>query len=928
MQRLRSSCGIAVAAALLAAPALAAPPPGFIAEAIGGTFDGACGVAFLPDGRTLVWERAGRVWIIDADGERLDPPLLDISDEVGAWRDHGLLGVALHPNFASTRWIYLLYAVDRHHLDFAGTPQYDPQANHSFAASIGRVVRYTAIASGRCGRDAGACTCAVDAIDPESRVVLLGHGAGDGIPILHQSHGVGTLLFGTDGTLLLSTGDSASYIGIDAGGQVSGGYLNDALARGIIEPWENVGSFRSQMLESLCGKVLRLDPATGAGVPSNPWFDPDDPGSVRSRVWCLGLRNPYRMALVAGTGSHHPSAGDPGTLAIGDVGWNGWEELNIARGGENFGWPLFEGLEAHADYWAAAPAHPLAPRSAPAPGCGGFYSFRDLLVQAHADSAALLVPDPCWLPQAESGTHVGAPATTAHAGWTGSGARRFVEGAGAWIEVTQLVSPPIAGLEALLAIRYALEGDAAALVRVEIDGDTAIESLALEPTGHPEAWRVALAPIAIGAGSRQIRLHLLAAAPLSVDAFGAVGTPGPAAVESSAPSFVHARPALDWKHAPPVARVPGFNDHGAAAALEIGAPGTPVAGEPFRGSCAIGGPFVTAPSWPQAWRNRLYVGDYVRSWIRALALGPQGEIEAVDLFDGAVGLVAALAYNPSDESLWAVRWGHTVLRFRYAPGGNQPPVALAQATPTYGPGPLAVVLDASASFDPEGGDLHFTWHLGDGSPPIEGAIVEHLFTATPGVPTAFHPTVEVRDPDKGVSIASVLVSVNNTPPTVAITSLHDGQLYTVGETIELPLRAAIADLEHGPEALACVWQVTLVHNDHTHPEPPDPACESSAMIDGYGCGDEHYHWVVSLTVTDAAGLSATDTVELFPDCFGVLACAADLDRDGVVGPADLALLLAAWGGPSGPADLDRDGMVGPSDLALLLATWGECPPVR
>lgn len=48
---------------------------------------------------------------------------------------------------------------------------------------------------------------------------------------------------------------------------------------------------------------------------------------------------------------------------------------------------------------------------------------------------------------------------------------------------------------------------------------------------------------------------------------------------------------------------------------------------------------------------------------------------------------------------------------------------------------------------------------------------------------------------------------------------------------------------------------------------------------------------------------------------------ADLNCDGNVGPADLALLLAGWGG-SGPGDINGDGEVGPADLALLLAAWG------
>jgi hypothetical protein len=53
----------------------------------------------------------------------------------------------------------------------------------------------------------------------------------------------------------------------------------------------------------------------------------------------------------------------------------------------------------------------------------------------------------------------------------------------------------------------------------------------------------------------------------------------------------------------------------------------------------------------------------------------------------------------------------------------------------------------------------------------------------------------------------------------------------------------------------------------------------------------------------------------------------DLTGDGVVGPADLAQLLAHWGQcPAPPAqcpwDLSGDDIVGPADLAQLLAHWG------
>ena len=55
-------------------------------------------------------------------------------------------------------------------------------------------------------------------------------------------------------------------------------------------------------------------------------------------------------------------------------------------------------------------------------------------------------------------------------------------------------------------------------------------------------------------------------------------------------------------------------------------------------------------------------------------------------------------------------------------------------------------------------------------------------------------------------------------------------------------------------------------------------------------------------------------------------CLGDIDGNGVVDAADLAMLLGAWGpNPGHPADFDGDGDVDAADLAGLLGAWGSCP---
>jgi cysteine-rich repeat protein len=362
-------------------------PGGFAEEAIGGGWDRAVGLTFASDGKLFVWEKAGRVWQVDSNGQRHGRPLIDISEEVGDWRDYGLLGVATSPNFATNGYIYLAYVVDYHHLKHFGTPNYDPSVNEYFTDTIVRITRYQASAAD-----------GFESVDPSSRKVLLGDTISSGCAILHQSHGVGSLVFGDDGTLLAACGDGASYDFPDAGGVTES---NTGLADGIIGPSEDVGAFRAQLVNSLSGKILRLDPNTGDGVPGNPFYDAAAPRAARSRVWALGVRNPFRMTLRAGTGGHDPSAAQPGTLYFGDVGWDAREELNVVREpGQNFGWPLYEGMDLRNNYVAVDPGNKDAPNplfgSTPAgqPPCTrAWFRFRDLLAQDKQGPATF--PNPC-----------------------------------------------------------------------------------------------------------------------------------------------------------------------------------------------------------------------------------------------------------------------------------------------------------------------------------------------------------------------------------------------------------------------------------------------------------------------------------------------------------------------------------------------------
>ena len=316
---------------------LRSQPTGFSDNLYLGGWDEAAGFTWDANGRMYVWERKGKVWVVE-NGVKQAAPLLDISDEVGGWRDFGLLGFSLDPNFLSNGYIYLLYVVDRHHLLKFGTGQYNANTNEYFAATIGRITRYQVNISN------------YNSIVSGSRFVLMGNSVNDGPPILHESHGTGSLAFGQDGTLLATMGDGASYNAVDQGSDPET-YWQQALNDGIITSAQNIGAYRCQTLTAFSGKMLRLDPATGNGLPSNPYWNAAQPKSVASRTWARGLRNPYRLTHVPETGSHNPADGNPGVFLLGDVGWSSREEMDVVNApGMNFGWPKYEGMTLQPGY--------------------------------------------------------------------------------------------------------------------------------------------------------------------------------------------------------------------------------------------------------------------------------------------------------------------------------------------------------------------------------------------------------------------------------------------------------------------------------------------------------------------------------------------------------------------------------------------------
>ena len=268
-------------------------------------------------GRIFVVERGGTIRIVDANGQLLPEPFLDLSDPQGAnavmdaFLEQGLLGLTFHPDFKNNGLFYtnstnLLRSGD------LVTAQYKVSADDPNKA------------------------------DPSSVIFVSTR------PTPYPNHLGGDIQFGPDGYLYIGHGDG----GLEGDPVDAGQRLDTHLGKMLridVSPAVAVATGQANAAALVGGKAYTIpadNPLAEGDIPINLFgLQGNEAEDAFARlhptalpeIWGFGLRNPWQFSFDRQTGD----------LWIGDVGQNFWEEIDMelagSGGGWNYGWKFLQG---------------------------------------------------------------------------------------------------------------------------------------------------------------------------------------------------------------------------------------------------------------------------------------------------------------------------------------------------------------------------------------------------------------------------------------------------------------------------------------------------------------------------------------------------------------------------------------------------------
>jgi aldose sugar dehydrogenase len=260
------------------------------------TFDLPWRIAFLPDGRMLITEKVGPLWLVTPEGQKR--PVANYPAVLYGGQG-GMLGVYVSPNYASDQSIYLTYSEPGTLGGISGS---------SLALAKAKLV----INDSSTPASASLQDLKVIWRDGER-----GRGGQFGA----------ALAFAPDGkSLFLTSGDRQRFTPAQDPNQPLGKVLHLTLDGKPAPDNPNFGKTGSKSVD-----VINPPADTEAAKTAVPVYTYTFPGKnlTPSETWTTGHRTPYGLAF-----------GPDGRLWEMEHGPRGGDELNLIERGKNYGWPL------------------------------------------------------------------------------------------------------------------------------------------------------------------------------------------------------------------------------------------------------------------------------------------------------------------------------------------------------------------------------------------------------------------------------------------------------------------------------------------------------------------------------------------------------------------------------------------------------------